>query len=59
MARSGKDTAGSQWFLTHSRQPHLDRHYTLFGQLSGGWDVLDGIAVGDRIESITIQRSSR
>jgi cyclophilin family peptidyl-prolyl cis-trans isomerase/HEAT repeat protein len=59
MARSGKDTAGSQWFITHSRQPHLDRHYTLFGQLSGGWDVLDGIAVGDRIESITIQRTSR
>lgn len=59
MARSGKDTAGSQWFITHSRQPHLDRHYTLFGQLSGGWDVLDALAVGDRIESITIQRSSR
>jgi cyclophilin family peptidyl-prolyl cis-trans isomerase len=58
MARSEKDTAGSQWFITHSRQPHLDRHYTLFGQLSGGWDVLDGIAVGDRIESITIDRRS-
>jgi len=58
MARSNKDTAGSQWFITQSRQPHLDRHYTLFGQLSGGWDVLDGIAVGDRIESITIDRSS-
>lgn len=58
MARSDKDTAGSQWFITHSRQPHLDRHYTLFGQLSGGWKVLDGISVGDRIESITIDRIS-
>jgi len=57
MARSHKDTAGSQWFITHSRQRGLDRHYTLFGQMSGGWDVLDSLEVGDRIESITIRRS--
>lgn len=58
MARSGKDTAGSQWFITHSRQPHLDRHYTHFGQLVSGWDALDAVEVGDHIESITIHRES-
>ncbi|MEE2828975.1 MAG: peptidylprolyl isomerase [Myxococcota bacterium] len=59
MARSGKDSAGSQWFITQSRQPHLDRHYTLFGQLVSGWDVLDDIQLGDRLESITIHRRMR
>ena len=58
MARSAKDTAGSQWFITHSRQPHLDRHYTHFGQLVSGWDVLDAIEVGDRVQSITIHRTA-
>jgi len=56
MARSGKDTAGSQWFITHSRQRHLDRHYTLFGQMSSGWQVLDTLSVGDHIETIKIHR---
>ena len=45
------DSAGSQWFITHS-QPYLDRYYTLFGQVIRGWEVLDGL--GDRIESITV-----
>ena len=56
MARSDKDTAGSQWFITHSPQPHLTGHYTAFGQLILGWDALDGIQVGDRVESVQIVR---
>ena len=54
MARSGKDTAGSQWFITHSPQPHLDGHYTVFGQVIDGWRVLDSIQQGDLILGVSI-----
>ena len=54
MARSNKDTAGSQWFITHSPQPHLEGHYTIFGQMVEGEEVLDAIRQGDIIETITI-----
>ena len=49
MALSGPDTGGSQYFLTHSPQPHLDGHYTIFARLIAGYDVLDKIVQGDRI----------
>jgi cyclophilin family peptidyl-prolyl cis-trans isomerase/HEAT repeat protein len=52
MALSGPDTGGSQYFITHSPQPHLDGHYTVFGRLIGGYDVLDKIVQGDRITSV-------
>jgi len=52
MALSGPDTGGSQYFLTHSPQPHLDGHYTVFGRLVGGYDVLDRIVQGDLITSV-------
>jgi cyclophilin family peptidyl-prolyl cis-trans isomerase/HEAT repeat protein len=54
MALSGPDTGGSQWFVTHAPQPHLDGGYTVFGRLQQGGDVLDRIVQGDRIVSITI-----
>ncbi len=54
MALSGKDTGGSQWFVTHSPQPHLDGGYTVFGRVIQGMDVVDRIARGDRIRRITI-----
>jgi cyclophilin family peptidyl-prolyl cis-trans isomerase/HEAT repeat protein len=49
MALSGPDTGGSQWFITHSPQPHLDGTYTVFGQVVRGMDVADVILPGDRI----------
>jgi cyclophilin family peptidyl-prolyl cis-trans isomerase/HEAT repeat protein len=52
MALSGPDTGGSQFFLTHSPQPHLDGTYTVFGRVVSGATVLAGIAQGDRIRSI-------
>ncbi|HEX7296397.1 MAG TPA: peptidylprolyl isomerase, partial [Pyrinomonadaceae bacterium] len=55
MALSGKDTGGSQWFVTHSRQPHLDGGYTVFGRVTAGMDVVDSIVRGDVIESIVIR----
>jgi cyclophilin family peptidyl-prolyl cis-trans isomerase/HEAT repeat protein len=54
MALSGKDTGGSQWFVTHSPQPHLDGGYTVFGRVVAGMDVVDRIARGDRIRSISV-----
>jgi cyclophilin family peptidyl-prolyl cis-trans isomerase len=54
MALSGKDTGGSQFFITHSPQPHLDGGYTVFGQVIEGMDAVNRIARGDRIERIEI-----
>ncbi len=54
MALSGKDTGGSQWFITHSPQPHLDGGYTIFGRVTEGMEVVDRIAIGDQIRSVTI-----
>jgi cyclophilin family peptidyl-prolyl cis-trans isomerase len=55
MALSGKDTGGSQWFVTHSPQPHLDGGYTVFGRVIAGMDVVDKIVRGDVIQSIAIK----
>jgi cyclophilin family peptidyl-prolyl cis-trans isomerase/HEAT repeat protein len=55
MALSGKDTGGSQWFVTHAPQPHLDGGYTVFGRVIAGMDVVDKITRGDVVRSIRIQ----
>jgi cyclophilin family peptidyl-prolyl cis-trans isomerase/HEAT repeat protein len=55
MALSGPDTGGSQYFITHSPQPHLDGHYTVFGRVLTGYEALDRIVQGDRILSITVR----
>ncbi len=53
MPRSAEPgSGGSQFFVTQRPTPHLDAHYTLFGQLVEGWQVLDAIEVGDRIQSV-------
>lgn len=54
MALSGKDTGGSQWFVTHSPQPHLDGGYTVFGNVVSGMEIVDSVVRGDVIRSITI-----
>jgi cyclophilin family peptidyl-prolyl cis-trans isomerase len=59
MALSGKDTGGSQWFVTHSPQPHLDGGYTVFGRVVAGMDVVDRIVRGDVIQSIAITQGVR
>lgn len=55
MALSGKDTGGSQFFICHSPQPHLDGGYTVFGQVLTGLDVVDRIVRGDLIERVVIE----
>lgn len=52
MALSGPDTGGSQYFITHSPQPHLDGIYTIFARVVGATNILDQIGQGDRIRSI-------
>ena len=54
MALDGKDTGGSQFFITLLPQPHLNGRYTLFGHVRDGFAVLDQIEPGDRIRRIRI-----
>jgi cyclophilin family peptidyl-prolyl cis-trans isomerase/HEAT repeat protein len=54
MALGGKETGGSQFFITLSPQPHLDAQYTAFGRVVRGDEVLDLIEAGDVIERIRI-----
>jgi cyclophilin family peptidyl-prolyl cis-trans isomerase len=54
MALDWKDTGGSQFFITHSPQPHLDARYTVFGHVVNGMDVVDRILPRDVIKRIRI-----
>ena len=57
MALSGPDTGGSQWFVTHSPQPHLNALYTVFGRIAAGQEVVERIEQGDRITRVTISET--
>jgi cyclophilin family peptidyl-prolyl cis-trans isomerase len=54
MALSGPDTGGSQFFITHSPQPHLDAKYTVFGQVVQGMEIVDALQQLDVIQRIRI-----
>ena len=54
MAHAGKDTGGSQFFICHSPQPHLDGIHTTFGQTEN-MDVVKAIRQGDRMLSVKIE----
>jgi cyclophilin family peptidyl-prolyl cis-trans isomerase/HEAT repeat protein len=54
MALSGPDTGGSQFFITHSPQPHLDAKYTVFGRVVSGMEIVDRIQQLDVIQRIRI-----
>jgi cyclophilin family peptidyl-prolyl cis-trans isomerase/HEAT repeat protein len=54
MALSGKDTGGSQFFIAHSPQPHLDAKYTVFGRVVNGMEVVDRIQAGDVIQRVRV-----
>jgi cyclophilin family peptidyl-prolyl cis-trans isomerase/HEAT repeat protein len=54
MASAGKDTEGTQWFITHSPTPHLDGRYSIFAEVVEGMDVVHRIEIGDKIISVDI-----
>jgi peptidyl-prolyl cis-trans isomerase B (cyclophilin B) len=54
MANAGPNTNGSQFFITHSPQPHLNGKHTVFGKVVEGQDVVDAIEQGDRMVSVNV-----
>lgn len=59
MALSGRDTGGSQFFVTLTPQPHLDGRYTVFGELVEGMEAVRALVEGDRILDAELWGESR
>ena len=57
MANAGPNTNGSQFFITHTPQPHLNGRHTVFGKVTSGKDVVDAIEQGDTMTRVIITES--
>ncbi len=54
MANAGPNTNGSQFFITHGPQPHLNGRHTVFGKVTAGREVVDAVEQGDVMRTVTI-----
>ena len=54
MANAGPNTNGSQFFITHSPQPHLNGKHTVFGKVVNGQDVVNAVRQGDKMDYVKI-----
>ena len=57
MANAGPATNGSQFFICHGPQPHLDGRHTVFGKVTSGQDIVDAITQGDAMVKVTVSES--
>ena len=54
MAHAGPNTGGSQFFICHDPQPHLDGVHTVFGRVTDGVDIVDKVRQGDKMTKVTV-----
>ena len=54
MAHAGPNTGGSQFFICHAPQPHLDGVHTVFGRVVEGVEIVDKVKAGDKMNTVTV-----
>jgi len=57
MANAGPNTNGSQFFITHSPQPHLDGRHTVFGKVTSDMSVVNAVRQGDKIIKVVVEEN--
>lgn len=55
MANAGPNTNGSQFFITHGPQPHLDGKHTVFGKVVEGLDVVKNLQQGEKLNQVAVE----